>query len=178
MSDCFGIAAFPPGSDASVSSCYFHQIENRGGDRRDDLLHVFLRMVFHIITHTDVFLDDIILFIGNIDKFAHVIGQTAGCMTAYKTRSLLVLFPDPVGMLDDLRILRLDLNGGIHLVVFERTTAKCVICGMNIHPNNGYICRVDSSWAQSPSSCILVPGERQPTIDLGLFYRNLYSTID
>lgn len=48
-------------------------------------------------------------------------------------------------ILEYLRIFRLDLNGGVHFVILKGITAKCEICGMDIHPNIGYTCHGDSS---------------------------------
>ena len=48
-------------------------------------------------------------------------------------------------VLEYLRIFRFDLNGGVHFVILKGITAKCEICGMDIHPDIGYTCHGDSS---------------------------------
>jgi hypothetical protein len=50
----------------------------------------------------------------------------------------------PIQVLQDLVVIRRDLNFSKKSVLGKRITANCVICGMDIQPNIGYTTHGDS----------------------------------
>ena len=113
-----GVVCETPADAPGVHAVVLHMFPGRdghGGRREDDALDAVIR-----------------------ELMVQGIAKAAGLIAAKEAAVPAMPGADAVEVFEDLPIVRLDLDLGENAVIFHGIAAKCVICGMDIHPDIEY----------------------------------------